>query len=356
MGGVILVAAPAHAQTAYPMVRIDKQGAPFGGQGSEHPLRMYSSTPDATNSRRASSVTMGPYEVKNVDGTPSLQQSFSYIQSSIPGLRYHTLALNPNGGGVVVGTTAQPATGEPFFVNGAMRSSSLNIGFSEWSADQGGAIELRSSSSQETPYLDFCQAGSATPDYDARLLLDPDKKLRFTAAAGLLFLSPADFASGIKTSAGTASATYSFNTSGRAVLGTASAHALSFQTSGTERMQIAPDGKVCIGCTDAKGYALAVAGSMIAEKVVVKLRGAWPDYVFSPSYALPGIQEVKSYIQANGHLPNVPSQAQVQAAGIDLAEVSAALLRKLEEQQLYIIQLEERLSAIEAANRKPATK
>lgn len=347
------------------MVRIDKQGAPFGGGMAEHPLRMYSSTPlysgTAYNTNKATALNIGPYETKNADGTPNIDQSFSYIQSSIPSLRYHTLALNPNGGGVVVGGSTQPATAEPFFVNGAMRSTRLHIGSSEWTSDQGGAITLRSAGldangKQTTPYLDFRQAGSTTPYYDARLLLNPDKKLEFTAAAGLLFLSPAEFVYGIKTTAGTASATYSFNTSGRAVLGTASAHALSFQTSGTERMQIAPDGKVCIGCTDAKGYALAVAGSMIAEKVVVKLRGAWPDYVFSPSYALPGIQEVKSYIQANGHLPNVPSQAQVQAAGIDLAEVSAALLRKLEEQQLYIIQLEERLSAIEAANRKPATK
>jgi hypothetical protein len=39
-------------------------------------------------------------------------------------------------------------------------------------------------------------------------------------------------------------------------------------------------GFVGIGTTDTKGYKLAIAGKVIAEEVVVKLQGNWPDYVF----------------------------------------------------------------------------
>ncbi len=41
------------------------------------------------------------------------------------------------------------------------------------------------------------------------------------------------------------------------------------------------NGSLGIGTTDTKGYKLAVAGSMIAESVNVKLQSMWPDYVFS---------------------------------------------------------------------------
>jgi len=51
-----------------------------------------------------------------------------------------------------------------------------------------------------------------------------------------------------------------------------------------------------------------------------------------------------TYINQNGHLPGVPTAAEVQKDGVDLAEVNALLLQKIEELTLYVIELEKKIS------------
>ena len=113
---------------------------------------------------------------------------------------------------------------------------------------------------------------------------------------------------------------------------------------------------VGIGTNSTYGYKLAVAGNMIAEKVIVKLQGNWPDYVFHKSYALPSLQEVNRFISQNGHLPNVPSAATVKKEGIDVEEMNTTLLRKVEELTLYLIDMDKKVKALEAANKALETK
>jgi ABC-type transporter Mla subunit MlaD len=54
------------------------------------------------------------------------------------------------------------------------------------------------------------------------------------------------------------------------------------------------------------------------------------------------LHEVAAYIKANGHLPGVPTEAEIKATGQNLAEVNAILLRKIEELTLHIIELEKK--------------
>ena len=98
-------------------------------------------------------------------------------------------------------------------------------------------------------------------------------------------------------------------------------------------------GDVSIGIRDSKGYKLAVAGNMIAESVKVKLQGTWPDYVFAKDYELPSLEETEKSIQQNGHLPEIPSAAEVKDKGINIGEMNAILLKKIEELTLYVIDL-----------------
>jgi len=77
----------------------------------------------------------------------------------------------------------------------------------------------------------------------------------------------------------------------------------------------------------------------------------WADYVFKPDYELPTLQEVESFINTNGHLPDVPSEAEVLEEGINVAEMDALLLQKIEELTLYTIQLEKRLAELENTNK-----
>ncbi len=121
------------------------------------------------------------------------------------------------------------------------------------------------------------------------------------------------------------------------------------------RMSILKDGKIGIG-TETPTELLAVNGNIHAKEVRVDLVG-WPDYVFEKDYQLPTIEEVETHIIEKGHLPNVPSAAEIETNGLKLAEMSKLQMEKIEELTLYIIELkktiekqESRLQALENKN------
>lgn len=109
-------------------------------------------------------------------------------------------------------------------------------------------------------------------------------------------------------------------------------------------MTIDQTGNVAIGTTDPQGYMLAVNGSVIATSVTVKLQTSWPDYVFKPNYKLPSLLEVKTYIDKNQHLPEVPSEIEVTKKGINLGEMNKVLVKKVEELTLYLIDKDKQLA------------
>ncbi|MBK6343486.1 MAG: SprB repeat-containing protein [Flavobacteriales bacterium] len=134
------------------------------------------------------------------------------------------------------------------------------------------------------------------------------------------------------------------------VLGTHTPTPVSFITSGAERMRITPEGKVAIGTAPVgaiDGYRLYVEDGIATRDVLVK-HGAWPDFVFASGYSLLPLDELRDFLQRHKHLPHVPSAAELDAqGGVALAEHASALTRTVEEQALYILQLEERLQRVE---------
>jgi hypothetical protein len=104
---------------------------------------------------------------------------------------------------------------------------------------------------------------------------------------------------------------------------------------GIDQMVIAPGGNVGIGTTtpDTK---LAVNGTIHSKEVKVDLTG-WPDYVFNSKYDLPSLLEVKTYVDQNQHLPDMPSAQEVKDNGINLGEMNKLLTKKVEELTLYMI-------------------
>jgi hypothetical protein len=71
----------------------------------------------------------------------------------------------------------------------------------------------------------------------------------------------------------------------------------------------------------------------------------WADFVFDADYELKSLAEVEAYIAANKHLPDVPSEEEVLANGLDLGEMQAIQQQKIEELTLYIIDQEKRIAA-----------
>ncbi len=123
----------------------------------------------------------------------------------------------------------------------------------------------------------------------------------------------------------------------------------------TQQTATAPLGKVGIGTTilptnlsngtiDISYYTLYVEGGMLTDEV--RVRTSWADYVFKDDYDLKPLFEVESFINKNGHLPNVPSASEVESGGIELGEITKIQQEKIEELTLYIISQQKQIDEL----------
>ena len=69
--------------------------------------------------------------------------------------------------------------------------------------------------------------------------------------------------------------------------------------------------------------------------------------MFEEDCRLPDLAEVKEFIGANKHLPDVPSGQIMETEGIEMISLQMKLLQKVEELTLYAIQQEEEIKALE---------
>lgn len=127
--------------------------------------------------------------------------------------------------------------------------------------------------------------------------------------------------------------------------------ALSMKTNGA----ITLNGKVGINTENTtNGFALAVDGGIISTEVYVMRVENWPDYVFNKDYELMSLSDLKLFIETHHHLPNLPSEEEIQENGYEISEMQSLLLQKIEELTLHILQQEERISQLEnELNKKP---
>lgn len=116
--------------------------------------------------------------------------------------------------------------------------------------------------------------------------------------------------------------------------------------SASKGMVLSDDGKVGIGTTSLDAE-LTVRGRIHTEEIICDLQVPAPDYVFEEDYKLPTLQELENYIRLNKHLPEIPSAEQMAIKGLNVAEMNMALLKKVEEMTLYMIQLQKKNEALE---------
>lgn len=130
-----------------------------------------------------------------------------------------------------------------------------------------------------------------------------------------------------------------------------------FTANGTSRMILTQPGNLGIGTTSPT-QKLHVVGNVHVTGFVnadggLKIKSAWsmevPDYVFSPKYKPMELAAVEAFVKTNRHLPEIPSAAELNRDGMNVAEMNLLLLKKVEELTLYVIEQDKRLKELAAA-------
>jgi hypothetical protein len=122
--------------------------------------------------------------------------------------------------------------------------------------------------------------------------------------------------------------------------------------SGIGNVYIAPSNSSILGLNSGKVgigrvptiYKLEVNGTIKSNEIIVE--STWADYVFEKNYKLKSIEELDSYIKEHKHLPNVPPASDIENNGLKIGETNKAMMEKIEELTLYIIQLKKEIDQL----------
>ncbi|GAI89869.1 unnamed protein product, partial [marine sediment metagenome] len=106
----------------------------------------------------------------------------------------------------------------------------------------------------------------------------------------------------------------------------------------TEALTINNSGNVGVKTSSYGDAQLAVNGKILCTEIEVQ-EYPWSDYVFNKDYELMSLNNLENYIKTHHHLPNVPSGKMIEKEGLNLGEMDAILLQKIEELTLYLIEL-----------------
>lgn len=116
------------------------------------------------------------------------------------------------------------------------------------------------------------------------------------------------------------------------------------QAQGNAFLFLADNGNVGINTNNPQAR-LAVNGGILAKSIKVSINPLdWPDYVFGEDYEMMTLQDLETYVNAHKHLPGVPSAEEMEGQGnVDLGEMNAILLEKVEELTRYVIDLQKQI-------------
>lgn len=59
------------------------------------------------------------------------------------------------------------------------------------------------------------------------------------------------------------------------------------------------------------------------------------------------LSDLKAFVTEKHHLPDVPSENDIMAEGIEIGDMQSILLKKIEEMTLYILQQQEQIDKLE---------
>src|SRR5882724_2597900 len=118
---------------------------------------------------------------------------------------------------------------------------------------------------------------------------------------------------------------------------------------GSVPLTITNGGNIGINNVGAPGYPLTVNGTVRGTRFIADVN-TYSDFVFKLGYRLAPLTEVEAAIKTQGHLPDIPSEAEARAHGVDVGEMQTRLLQKVEELTLHLIAHEKELQQLRAEN------
>lgn len=140
-------------------------------------------------------------------------------------------------------------------------------------------------------------------------------------------------------------------------IGTTSGHSLEIGASGVTAGTISSDGNLFWGFDDQdvasmirqalRGqYSIFVKKGILSADYSIAPVSTWADFVFAKDYNLKSLSEVERFIEANNHLPEVPSSEDIAKDGYSQHDMNRILLQKIEELTLYTIQQQKEIEAL----------
>ncbi len=123
---------------------------------------------------------------------------------------------------------------------------------------------------------------------------------------------------------------------------------IEFHNDNMQVMSIRGDNTVVMGHPSEDGsgdVTVKINGYMSINEVNVTTDNWW-DKVLKPGYDLRSLNELEVFILENNHLPDVPPEEEILEEGINLAEMNAILLKKIEELTLYTIEQQKEIEEL----------
>jgi hypothetical protein len=144
-------------------------------------------------------------------------------------------------------------------------------------------------------------------------------------------------------------------------LGTCNRLDLLFKTNDTTRIRIDAEGRLFFGKHRIKSTHphsnsfMQVDGKLACKELVVVDPNKWSDFVFDAGYRPLSLFQLEEFYLHHRHLPDVPSEKEIKRSGINVAEMDALLLRKIEELTLYIVALNKEVEQLKTAIKNPGS-
>ena len=108
-------------------------------------------------------------------------------------------------------------------------------------------------------------------------------------------------------------------------------------------------GKAIIAYSNSGAKIMQLEDNGLLRTREIRLDAAsWADYVFDAGYSLPKLKDVAKFIEINHHLPGVPNAKEMQANGINVAEMQTLQMQKIEELTLYMIEMDKKMDEMQA--------